>query len=318
MQALAEGFQIEERRASWGTTLADLARLLGRRRDELQTAIPCRLAYGLPALSARLSAPGIDRPVLSVAYDLDDVQALRPDDWLGAISDLLGSPGEFKRYKVSDRGRSEDAVILNARWATADFGVSLSIFGAPRQTSLGLSVGTLCVSWREEFAAAPYLADWTERSARLAVSSRGLTDIRIYALAWPGQPIHRSNGSGPETVEMRESRHRQLCLHNPNLLATPDGVAHKLNPASFAIWNNEAERIWCVSTPWETLVHSQGTEISIDWIEMLPAKGGGFSAIEIGRWRVMSCQGSSGIAEAAHHLGTFPGVRIARHEGHDC
>lgn len=316
MQALAEGFRIEGQRVAWGTTLGDLARLLALRPGE--TLIPCRLAYGLPTLSATPNGPGIDRPVLGVAYDLADVQALRPDDWVGAVSELLGPPGEVKRYGLSDGGRPKDAVILNARWEAVDVGVSLSIFGAPRPTSLGPSIGTLWISWRDDLAAMPYLAGWRERSAQLAASLRGVTDIRTYALAWPGHPIHGSSERGPETASMRDRRHRHLCLHHPHLLATPDEVARRLSAGSFAIWSNEAEQIWCASTPWETLAKPYGTKLAIDWIEMLPAKGAGFSAIEIGRWRVVSSQGSVEIAEAVRHLERFSGVRIVRHEGHDC
>ncbi|KJS20127.1 MAG: hypothetical protein VR78_02130, partial [Hoeflea sp. BRH_c9] len=164
---LAEGFEIDGRRVGWGATPVDLARLIGGplQPSSRQAVIPCSLAYGLPVLSAQPSAPADDRPILYVAYDLDDIHGLRPDDWVGAISDLLGTPVEFDRENVSGQPRPEDKVMLHARWALSDVDVSLSIFGAPRLTSLGPSVGTLWVSWRQELAAAPYLADWRERSA---------------------------------------------------------------------------------------------------------------------------------------------------------
>ncbi|MBU4530407.1 MAG: hypothetical protein KUA43_00970 [Hoeflea sp.] len=320
MRQLAEGFQIDGTRIAWGTTPDDLALMLGRPLEPGpdEAVLPCSLAYGLPVLSARPRSPAANRPILYVAYDLDDVRGLRPDDWVGAISDLLGSPGECDRYDLSGQARLEDMVKLHARWPGSDFDVSLSLFGAPRTTSLGPSVGTLWVSWPEERAAEPYLASWNDRSARLATLSRGLTDFRTFALAWPANPVHGSSDNAPETTEMRDRRHRRLCLYDPDLLATPEEVAERLNETSFAIWINEPERIWCVSTLWETLFFADGTEVSIDWIELHPARGGGYSAIEIGPWRVMSSQGSPEIAQAVRHLDTIPGVRIEPHGGHDC
>lgn len=223
-------------------------------------------------LCASPSGPGIDRPVLSVAYDRADVRALRSDDWAGAVSDFLGLPPEVKRYRLSDRGRPEDAVILNTRWEAVDFDVSLSIFSAPRRTGLGLSVGTLWVSWRDDLAAMPYFADWSERCAHLVSSSRSAINIRIYTLAWPGHPIRGSDEREPETAPMRDRRYRYLCLHHPHLLATPDEVARRLSAESFAIWPDEVEGLWCASSPWETLANSYGVELAIDHIEMLPAK----------------------------------------------
>lgn len=320
MRQIVKGFEIDGRRVAWGTTLGELGQLFGRQLEPYssETAIPCSLAYGLPVLSAQPTGPAVDRPVLYVAYDLDDIQGLRADDWVGAVSDVLGPPVECDQHRVSGEARPEDTVKLHARWTVSSIDVSLSLFGAPRATGLGPSVGTLWVSWREGLAAASYIADWSKRSARLSASARSLTDIRTYGLAWPGHPVHGASEGGPETAEMRARRHRQLCLHDPDLLATPDEVAQRLNETSFAIWVNESKRIWCVSTLWETLVHAFGTEVSINRIELLPAKGGGYSAIEIGAWRVMSSPGSTEIAEAARHLETFPGVRIIPHEGYDC
>lgn len=159
-----------------------------------------------------------------------------------------------------------------------------------------------------------YFAGWSERSAHLVSTSRGVTDIRTATFAWPRGLIHGSSEHGPETALKRARRRRHLCLHHPHLLATPDEVARRLSATSFAIWSNEPERIWCASTPWEMLANSYGAKLFIACIEMLFAKDTGFSAIEICRWRVMSSQGSTEIAEAVR----YPGVRVVQHKGHDC
>lgn len=321
MRDIADGFWIGERLVPWGTTLGDAARLFDRRADETRSrgiSLPGGLAYGLPALSAKLSGPAADRPVLRVGYDLADIGGLRAEDWIAAISDRLGPPESFDRRGLAERQRPEDAVILSAQWLAGDFSAGISIFGGPRQVEHGRSIGSFWLSWRHETAAELYLAEWNERSARLSASANTLTGIHIYTLAWPAQPSYGYGEEGLETEEGRQRRRRRLCLHAPEMLETPDAIARQLSDSRFAVWFHQPGRIWCASTLWETLVTSFDTPGSITWIEMLPAKGAGFSALEIGRWRVRSSEGSAEIADAAAKLEAFPGVKIVHHEGYNC
>jgi hypothetical protein len=209
-------------------------------------------------------------------------------------------------------------VVLNANWSAGDFGIALSVYGAPRRIGNVRSSGALWIWWSEDAAAAPYLGEWRRRSERLAEAASGMTELRTYALAWPGNPVHGSGDDGSEDADARLRRHRRLCLHAPELLATPEAVSRRLDRSSFAIWVNATAGLWCASTLWESSAHALGTKVSAEWVELLPAKGAGYSLLQLGRWRVMSRQGAAEIAGAVEMLRLLPGVRIDRHEGYDC
>lgn len=321
MRDIADGFRVGDRFLRWGTLLGEAARALGGdgtgpiRREAV---VPCELAYGLPALAARLGAPAADRPVLSVGYELAELGGLGADDWLGAVADLIGPAEAAERYEAVRGGAPGDTVVLHARWALGDCSIGLAVFGGPRRTEHGLSVGTLTLTWREEVAAEPFLAEWLARSARLTETAVSPGEIRVFALAWPGHPVHGARAVGPESEEARQLRHRRLCLQAPELLATPAAIAGRLSPRRFAVWADDRARIWGVSTLWETFSAAFGTAVRVEHIELLPAKGGGYSALEIGRWRVMSSAGSPDVAAAAGWLDGLPGVHVVRHDGYDC
>lgn len=321
MLDVSAGFRIDDRELAWGITLDEACRLLGVPAVHSASGdivLRSGLGFGLPAVSARLSAPAANRPVLAVAYALADVGGFRPDDWIGAVSDLFGSPEHCARHAIAAGQRPQDGVVLYARWPAADCGISVSIFGAPRQVAHGLSIGTLWLSWSDERAAAPYLAEWREKTERLAADASPLAQMEIYRLDWPAYPAHGHAAGGLETEEGRQRRRRLLCLHAPDLLETPGQIAERLTPSHFAIWRPASERVWCASTAWDTVVVPLDEPVSVTRIEMLPAKGGGYSVLEIGRWSVRSAQGSAAIAAAEARIAAFPGVTITRHGGYDC
>lgn len=321
MLDVASGFRIDDRLIPWGTTLGDACHLLdiaADHRGSEEIELRSGLGLGLPVLSARLSAPAPNRPVLAIDYALADVGGFRPDDWIGAVSDLLGSPRHCGRYELSAGQRPQDGVVLHAGWPVGDCDVSVSIFGAPRPLEHGQSIGTLWLSWDENKAARPYLAEWRGKTAQLAADASTLAQIEIYRLDWPAQPSHACAAGGVETEEGRQRRRRLLCLHAPDLLETPGEIAKLLTPLRFAIWQPASTRGWCASTLWDTVVVPLDEPVAVTRIEMLPAKCGGYSALEIGLWGVRSASGSAAIAAAEARIAAFPGVRITRHDGYDC
>lgn len=281
-------------------------------------AVPCAHAYGLPTLFACPSGPRPDRPVLSVRYDLAEIGGRNEAEWAAAAIGTFGPPQRSERRPLPEAARPEDRVVFNADWSAGDFGIALSVYGAPRRIGDVRSSGALWISWSDDAAAAPYLDEWRRRSERLAEAASGITELRTYALAWPGDPIYGSGEDGSEDADARLRRHRRLCLHAPELLATPDLVSRRLDPSSFAIWINATAGLWCASTLWESCAHALGTKVVAEWVELLPAKGAGYSLLQLGRWRVMSRQGSAEIAAAVEMLRRLPRVRIDRHEGYDC
>jgi len=321
MEDITEGFRVGERLIPWGTTREQAVRMLGLGEGALrryEISLPCPFAYGLPALSVRFSGPAADRPVLNATYDLADIGGLRPVDWADAVESLLGSPGKISRHEPSGSAPAENTVVLNADWSRGDVRLGMWIYGAPHSTDRGRSVGSVQLSWREEVAAEPYLAEWMAQCERLAEAAATLSGIQVYALDWPASPRYGYGLSGKDADTQQRVRFLRHSLHAPEVLTTPSQVARRLSPSQFAVWTSRSGELWSASTRWDTRAFPIGKPVTIDRVEILPAKGAGYSALEIGPWYVRSHQGSREIARAAEQIGSFPGVRIERHEAYDC
>src|SRR5690606_41520047 len=102
---LQQGVLIGERLLPWGTTLAEADSLLGALPPPSSCPsmpigdrwLPCDSAYGVPVVTAQLTAPAPDRPVMSVSFELAP-QAAPPDPerWASPLSQQLGAPEHFK------------------------------------------------------------------------------------------------------------------------------------------------------------------------------------------------------------------------------
>jgi hypothetical protein len=154
------GFPIDGRVLPWGTTLDAACRLLGvapghRRHIASEALLPCSAVFGFPAISALLSAPAPELPVLSVAYELASGGEIRPDPepWAATLTQQLGTPSQLARSEIPDYADPADCVPFYANWNLGDTGVGLSIYGALRTVEDGRSAGTLWLSWSEALAA---------------------------------------------------------------------------------------------------------------------------------------------------------------------
>jgi len=76
--------------------------------------------------------------------------------------------------------------------------------------------------------------------------------------------------------------------------------------------------IWCVSTRHDSVAFKLGQPVQVTWIELQPAKGPGYSALEIEGWTVYAGHGSRAVREAAQMLGSFSGVSVKQQGGYDC
>ena len=64
------------------------------------------------------------------------------------------------------------------------------------------------------------------------------------------------------------------------------------------MWQSAADRLWCVSTRWDSLPLDHGMPVVVNHIELLPAKGGGAVILEIGEWSVRAGYPSREVADA--------------------
>jgi hypothetical protein len=74
---------------------------------------------------------------------------------------------------------------------------------------------------------------------------------------------------------------------------------------------------WHLSTARSTVVLGGSETSSVLFAEIAPAKGGGYSALEIGPWSVRDDFQSAAIRDAVDGLGTVSGLKIERHTGYD-
>lgn len=270
--------------------------------------LQCAEALGLPTLSAEITASQPDRPILNITYQLAD-GATAAKDVLARLVILLGAPRTIERDELSPYASSPDHVVLYATWTTRDqISIGLSIYGAPRATEFGDSLGALYLGWGDlEAAAAPWLADWQTANEAVAFDARSPGKIERFAVAYD---VRASDA---------DDRHRiaNRCLHTPDLLDTPEPIARMLGKREFALWSDASGRRWHLSTHAVTVVLGRPGTSLVKVASIEPARGGGSETIDVGPWWARDAWKSRAIEEAVRALARVPGLTIERSSGYD-
>lgn len=290
------GFRIDGTLYKWGARFDEVvADHAGE--DYIRHSIPCRTAYGFETISVELTADAPDRPVTCLAYEI--AASLGPKEAFARLVKTLGQPGEISREDVTNA----DSVALYASWKRNACSISASFYGAARASEFGDSIGALYLLWTDTAAAAaPFLDRWTAANAALAEAARDAKptffDVR-YPTFDPDYPAPTPD---------------ERALRADSLLDTPAEAAKRLGTRTFALWSDRSG-IWYLSTGRDTVRLVEGTVV--DLLEIAPARGSGYAALEIGMWHVRDVHGSAAIAEAGRRIARIPGVIVERHTGND-
>lgn len=268
----------------------------------------CAGALGFTTLSAEIAASQPDRPILNVTYQLAAGAAAAKDVFARLVI-RLGAPNAIERDELSPYASSPDHVVLYATWTTHDgISVGLSIYGAPRATEFGDSLGALYLGWGDlEAAAAPWLADWQAANEAVARDAQSPGKIERFAVAYD---VRAGDADDSHRIANR-------CLHTPDLLDTPEPIARKLGEKDFALWSDASGRRWHLSTRAVTVVLGRPGTSLVKVASIEPARGGGSETIDVGPWWARDAWKSRAIEAAVHALARVPGLTIERSSGYD-
>jgi hypothetical protein len=262
------------------------------------TELACASAFGFATVYAEITAPRPDRPVMGLAYELA-ASGATPKQIFAQLVIRLGAPAKVDREE-ENAGHS-DSVVLHAQWSRGDIAVALSLYGAPRPSDFGDGLGKLYLSWSDiDAASAPFIDAWRAANAELARAAASTATVHNFSVAYE---IHAL--AGPH------------CLNHPQILETPPPIAARLGPKGFALWSDAAGTRWHLSTAADSIVLGGPETSTVQVMEIEPAKGGGFAAIEVGPGSGRSTRLSRAIADAARELEKLPGLTVTRHGGHD-
>jgi hypothetical protein len=74
---------------------------------------------------------------------------------------------------------------------------------------------------------------------------------------------------------------------------------------------------WHLSTGRSTVLLGGAETSTVQFLDIAPARGGGYAELGVGPWRVRDVHGSTSIKDAVVALEAVPGLKIERHSGHD-
>jgi hypothetical protein len=303
MDNWTSGFRIGEAFHPWGTVFE--AAFPGRVADGYASAeLPCRSAYGFATLHAEPTAPRPDRPVTTVAYELAD-SGTAPRYLFAELVTRLGPPDDISRDDSPERA-NESSVVLHANWKRGKVEIGLSLYGAPRPSDFGNGLGKLYLSWAERDAAvAPFLAEWTKANQSVAAAA-AYVRIKVFSVQY-----------ALYTDDTEPQLPAALALSTPELLLTPPTIAARLGPTTFALWSDAAVVHWHLSTGRSTVRLGGGETSLVQFLDIAPARGGGYAELGVGPWSVRDAPGSASLKAAVAALECLPGLQIERHSGHD-
>lgn len=319
MHSLDSGFPVGPNSYRWGVTFTEFAAEVATRggpRPANSVLVPCNNALGLATISAEATAPGPDRPIIQLCYQLAPVPGDNlpdPSVFTRPLGDAFGEPRTASEYDLPESGELSGSVRHYSGWEAGDFSVGLSLYGAPRQTEFGPAPGCIWLSWSPVKAAQPYLAEWRGQVREQAAEEPA--DIAGFRFGAPQRPVFgHPEGTNSEEAALREAN---CALYHPDLLTTPPPISALIGNHGAAFWRRKDGR-WCASTAWDTICFSAEENPDISWNDIAPAKGGGFSEIAIGRWTVRDWHNSQPIRHAVDHLEKSCRVRVKHRTGYDC
>jgi hypothetical protein len=269
--------------------------------------LPCSSAYGFATRYVEVTAPRPDRPVMVVAYELSGENVL-PKDVFAQLVIRLGAPEKVERDEMSPHANSPDHVILHANWRKNDRPIGLSLYGAPRPPQFGTGIGKLYVSWGNvEKAAAPWMPAWQAAKEEVHRAAQSPGKVKTFSVRY--DVLLKGEGDWRSVAN--------LCLGSPELVDTPEPFANKLGDKGFALWSDAAGTRWHLSTAAYTIVLATPETSKVVVANIEPARGGGYSTIDVGHWWVRDEWNSRAVADAVRELERVPGLTIQRHSGHD-
>lgn len=306
-----QGFAIDDVDYRWGTTpggISGVGRLSPSNRY-LHHDMPCRTALGFAAAGMTISASAPDRPVMSASCEMAAPRLWRDETalWMDPLRARFGRPHTEGQQR--DR-RDSSSVTYWARWRrpTVEFG--LSIYGGVRSSAFGRSAGLLYITWDDTtVAAAPFVPEWRAATAALAQSAATVAAFRRFDM--PKALMPAGDSISPHKVSFEDWR----ALNGRNLLATPPSIGKHLSRKSVGLWQSGVGGRWSLSTLWDSIVLADTSAVL--WMEVEPAKGGGYSSLSVDRWSATMPYGTSGIAAAAAALMALPGIKVEKGEDYD-
>jgi hypothetical protein len=320
MKSITTSFCVANVEMEWGTTLPmamdRLQHLPQQPMNDPGVRVQVAQAYGLPTLCAELTAPAVGRPIMLATYALA-VDGQNTVERLPAhITGFLGEPYQLERESAADYSDPSNCVVLWGRWRWHDVHIDLSLFGGPRMEEEGKSVGLLYVAWGNEIAAAqPFVAEQLKREQVFSELAQQIADIRRYTLQFEQSSSMPVDDEGAElSAELRRAR---ICLGGKQIFQTPTAIARKLDDREVALWKVRDGKTWGVSNKWDTLVFAAATRVDVVWVNLLPAKGGGMSSIEIGEMTLRSIDSCPVMQEIAEALRGMLGVNVRFDESYN-
>jgi len=318
----ARGFDTAAGSFAWGTTFEQLeARGL---RPVHATAAGVNVWHvagadvlGLRSSRMELMVPRPGRPVMQVCHRLDLPAGESHVDFAlhahARLVERLGMPNHGDARPARFKEENSWSVAVNAEWRLGSVRVGVSWYGAPRDDEAAVKTsGILFVDWDDEVAAAaPWAEAWQREQLALDAMLRGAHAVARLE-AGPARDYARS-------ASQRVLRMPALHFTLPGFaLLQGEGAAnHRL-----VLWSSASGDAWGVSDLHDTVFCRRGESLAAQWVQVLPAKGGGSTDLSFGPLANTSPyrprERCGAIAQFMDILATMPGASFQYSETYDC
>jgi hypothetical protein len=234
------------------------------------------------------------------------------------LQTILGTPTHRQEYEVS---YPAGQVRQTLGWENGDVYVGVSIFAQARPEAAGFSAAALTLHWENELAAAqPYLPAYMNQEKWLAGQAERPQLLAQISLEQEQHPFFVTNYRRQTIAQTRADttlRQAQRVLYKRHLLGTPAGVSQQMTPHEVWVWRNPAATFWAVSTVWETAVFEPEQKVQATLLNILPAKGGGGTHLQMGDLVLRSRANSAGVRQLAEGIKKWGLAEVVYQEEYD-
>lgn len=289
-------FEIDNKPFKWGQTFEDIFDLFGHVNLNSGSSswklhkVKSNGFLGLEGVSCQFYGPAFNKPISSISFELKPLKIglfQKPySRYMKQLESILGKPNGIQIAPLPNgqkynEGYSSGCVIYAPHWWFGDFRIGLSVYGGIRNEGLGDTAALLYIGWYNEIdMAKPYINDFYKMESSISKSMTSVEDFELEHIQTKTFRRHYELPDDSIANKDDEIRASQLALYHTNLFRTPSNLSNKMKQNQISLMFSDTAQKYVLANMFDfTTIDAESI---IEFIKVLPARGGGGTEVRIG------------------------------------
>lgn len=276
--------------------------------------------FGQKTTICTITAPSLNRPITNINIELKAFESIETVSNDIIINDLCKYFGKISS-ETHHENYGSGSVIRNCSWNFDNCKIGLSFYGGIRVENDLNSFAGIYINWFDlDLIYESYLKEYESEEA--LINSHLLNNHEFHIMKFNREqfPVFsQDNYLSQYNYTDRDKLRRCLrVLNNENLIETPVKIKNIINDKELCIFKDSITEKWYASNRLDTILIYPNTNLIITWYNILPAKGGGNTTLNIGSLWILDDCNSTIARNTINLIESIRNEKIACIEDYDC